>query len=109
MDSLLPPLDAATAACAVGFPDDGASYAALAAAAAELRARLPAGGAVALWATPQRATAIGLVAALGAGLDVVPINPRSGEAELAHILGQTRPRALLAPPEHSIPGLETLS
>jgi malonyl-CoA/methylmalonyl-CoA synthetase len=109
MDSLLPPLDAPTDARAVGFPDGAASYAQLAAAAAELRVRLPAGGAVALWATPHRATAIGLVAALGAGLDVVPINPRSGEAELAHILGKTQPRALLAPPGHSIGGLQTLS
>jgi len=94
---------------AVAFPDGALSYAQLAAAAEELRTRLPAAGPVALWATAQTATAIGLLAALGAGLDVVPLNPKSGTGELAHILGETRPSALLADTQTRLAGLRTIA
>ncbi len=107
--SLLPALEDRGDAPAVAFPDGALSYAQLAAAAAELRARLPAAGPVALWATAQTATAIGLLAALDGGLDVVPLNPRSGPGELGHILGETRPTALLADGATRLEGLETIA
>ena len=75
----------------------------------ELRSRLPSEGPLALWATPACATAIGLVAALQAGMTVVPLDPRSGEAELRHILTVSRPTALLAAPGATIAGLPTIS
>ena len=107
--SLLPALEDRGDAPAVAFPDGALSYSQLAAAAAELRARLPAAGPVALWATAQTATAIGLLAALDGGLDVVPLNPRSGPGELGHILGETRPTALLADGATRLEGLETIA
>ena len=95
--TLVPELAAGTSASALSFPDGALSYAQLARAVAGLRARLPGDGRVALWAAPELGTAIGLLAGLEAGLDVVPLNPKSGPGELAHILAETRPSALIAP------------
>ena len=106
---LLPALADPGDSPAVAFPDGALSYAQLAAAAADLQRRLPAAGPVALWASAQTATAIGLLAALGAGLDVVPLNPKSGTGELAHILGETRPSALLADAQTRLDGLRTIA
>jgi malonyl-CoA/methylmalonyl-CoA synthetase len=92
---LLPALEQPTEAPAIAFADGALSYAGLAAAAAELCARLPERGPLALWATPSVATVIGLVAGLAAGFEVVPINPRSGARELDHILAETQPSAVL--------------
>jgi malonyl-CoA/methylmalonyl-CoA synthetase len=80
---------------AVEMPDGRMSYGELDAASANLAARLPAAP-VALWATPTLATIVGLVAALRAGVPVIPVNPKSGEMELAHILADAAPAAVLA-------------
>jgi malonyl-CoA/methylmalonyl-CoA synthetase len=96
-------------AAAVSFPDGSLSYRALAAAAAELRTRLPSEGPLALWATPAGATAIGLLAGLQAGMHVVPLNPKSGPTELRHILETARPSALLADAGTTVPGLPTIA
>jgi malonyl-CoA/methylmalonyl-CoA synthetase len=95
---LLPALEAPTDAPALAFPDGALSYAELAAAVAELRARLPDRGRLALWATPSVATAVGLVAGLAAGLEVVPLNPKSGAREIDHIVAETAPAAVLGTP-----------
>ena len=106
---LVPALAAAGAAPAIAFPDGGHSYATLAGAVAELRSRLPDEGPLALWAAPVTATAVGLLAGLAAGRRVIPLNPKSGPGEIAHILGETRPAALLAAPDVSLAGLPTIS
>ena len=107
--SLVPPLERPSDAIAVGFPDGTLSYTQLRAATRELRARLPGEGPLALWATPSTATIVGLLAALRAGMQVVPLNPRSGEAELRHALSQSRPTALLADAGTTVAGLPTIS
>ena len=107
--SLLPPLGRPSDAVALGFPDGSLSYASLNAASSELRSRLPREGPLALWATPSRATAVGLVAALQAGMTIVPLDPESAHAELRHILKTSRPTALLAPPGLTVAGLPTIS
>jgi malonyl-CoA/methylmalonyl-CoA synthetase len=107
--SLLPPVERPSDAAALGFPDGNLSYAELAAASRELGSRLPSEGPVAIWATPSCATAIGLVGALQAGMTVVPLDPRSGDAELRHIVRASRPTALLAAPGATIAGLPTIS
>jgi malonyl-CoA/methylmalonyl-CoA synthetase len=107
--SLLPPPDRPSEAAALAFPDGALSYAALEAAARELRRRLPSEGPLALWATPCTATAIGLVAALRAGRHVVPIDPQSGRAELHRTLAEARPTALLADVGAAVAGLRTIS
>ena len=109
MPPLLPALEDPSDAPAIAFPDGALRYRELAAVAAELRARLPGDGALALWAVPSTATVAGLVAALAAGRQVVPLNPKSGPSELDHILSETRPDALLAPAGTALTGLETIS
>src|ERR1700728_2667571 len=95
--SLLPPLERQAAHAAVVFPDGSLRRDELERAASALRTRLPSRGPVALWAAPHTATAIGLVAGLRAGLQVVPLDVKGGPAELARIVEVCRPSAALAP------------
>ena len=101
------PDDSATARRpALRFGTHALSHGELAVAARRLAARVREaadGGRVAVWATPVLETAVGVVAALEAGLAVVPLNPRSGEAELGHILADSAPRLLLAAPGEELP------
>jgi malonyl-CoA/methylmalonyl-CoA synthetase len=91
---------------ALRFGDRALSHGELAVAARRSAARMREaadGGRVAVWATPELETAVGVVAALEAGLTVVPLNPRSGEAELEHVLADSAPRLLLAAPGAELP------
>ncbi|NBM19570.1 acyl-CoA synthetase [Streptomyces sp. GC420] len=104
MSSLFPALAARSERPALRFGDRALTHAGLAAAAGPLAERLGAtGGRVAVWATPTLETAVAVVAALLAGVPVVPLNPRSGERELAHILADSRPGMLLAAPGAEVP------
>ncbi|WP_030566321.1 acyl-CoA synthetase [Streptomyces aureocirculatus] len=96
-EPLLPALTAPTDAPALRFGDRALTYAELADAAGALAARLRAAGAarVAVWATPTLETAVGVVAALLAGVPAVPLNPKSGDAELDHIVRDCQPSAVL--------------
>jgi malonyl-CoA/methylmalonyl-CoA synthetase len=67
--------------------------------AAKLRGRTR----VAVWATPTVETCVAVVSALVAGVAVVPINPKIGERELAHIVTDSAPELLLAAPEADLP------
>ena len=107
--SLLPPLEGPATAAAVRFPDGALSRAELERAAAELRMRLPRRGPLALWASAHTATAVGLLAALRAGMQVVPIDTKSGAAELERIVEVCRPSALLAEAGVALAGLPTIS
>src|SRR6266702_2236648 len=57
---------------------------------------LAVGDRVALWATPHPATVAALVGNALAGLASVPLNPAIGAVELAHVLRDAAPRAVLA-------------
>ncbi len=52
----------------------------------------------AVLAEPRTETCVAVIGALIAGVPVVPINPRSGDRELAHIVSDARPDALLIAP-----------
>jgi malonyl-CoA/methylmalonyl-CoA synthetase len=115
--SIFPAFDKASDRIAVAMPDGELSYRGLRDAAAELSGRValgagePAGDGdrpLALWATPERGTVVGLLACLSAGVPLVPLNPKAGQSELEHILADSRPRGLLAPSDVSLPGLETI-
>ncbi|MFE7515178.1 acyl-CoA synthetase [Streptomyces sp. NPDC057540] len=94
---------------ALRFGADVLTYAGLARAAGALGGRIDGMGRVAVWATPTPRTAVGVVAALLAGVPAVPLNPRTGERELAHILGDSTPDAVLAGPGDVLPaGLAAL-
>ncbi|EDY57037.1 MULTISPECIES: acyl-CoA synthetase [Streptomyces] len=104
MTTLFPALTGDTAGrVALRFGDRSLTYAQLAAATGTLAARLARYDRVAVWATPELETAVAVVAALEAGVAAVPLNPKSGEKELGHILGDSTPGLLLAAPGAELP------
>lgn len=107
MTLLLPALQSPTGPAAsreaVRFGDLSLTYGRLAGAAAALAARIADAGRVAVWATPTPETVIAVVAALRAGVSAVPLNPRTGERELAHILADSAPTVVLAGPDDVLP------
>ncbi|MFG2740752.1 acyl-CoA synthetase [Streptomyces chartreusis] len=104
MSSLFPALTAGPAGrVALSFGDRTLTYGDLGAAAGALAARIGGAGRVAVWATPALETAVAVVAALEAGVAAVPLNPKSGEKELGHILSDSAPGLVLAAPGDELP------
>ncbi|MFI8537066.1 acyl-CoA synthetase [Streptomyces aquilus] len=104
MSSLFPALTGdRTDRPALRFGDRSLTYGELAAATAALAGRIGGAGRVAVWATPTLETAVAVVAALEAGVAAVPLNPRSGEKELGHILSDSTPTLVLAAPGDELP------
>ncbi|CAL9411586.1 acyl-CoA synthetase [Streptomyces sp. enrichment culture] len=105
MSSLFPALTAAPDGHrpALRFGGRALTYGELRAAAATLVPRLTGAGRVAVWATPSAETAVAVVAALLAGVPAVPLNPRTGERELTHILTDSAPALVLAAPGDDLP------
>lgn len=105
MSSLFPSLTGAPdGRPALRFGERSLTYAELATSAGALAARISgAGGRVAVWATPTLETAVGIVAALLAGVPAVPLNPKSGESELGHILKDSSPTLVLTAPGDQLP------
>ena len=58
---------------------------------------------VALWCASELETGLGIAGALIAGITVVPINPASGDRELAHETGDSQPEAVLASATAELP------
>ncbi|GGU85530.1 acyl-CoA synthetase [Streptomyces litmocidini] len=115
MSALFPELERAVPSDdrpALRVGPDALTYAELARAAGALAdrvGRVGGAGRVAVWATPTARTAVAVVAALLAGVPAVPLNPRTGERELAHILGDSAPDLVLAGPGDELPaGLAAL-
>ncbi|WP_433558444.1 AMP-binding protein [Pseudonocardia xinjiangensis] len=80
------------------------SYPELAAAAGGLAGSLAGRGRVAVHATPTLHTAVGVTAALLAGVTAVPLNPKLGERELGHVLADSAPELVLTAPGAQLPG-----
>ncbi|MFF0478948.1 acyl-CoA synthetase [Streptomyces sp. NPDC004284] len=104
MSALFPALADPSDRPALRVGSDTLTYAELARAAGSLAGRLAGADRVAVWATPTARTAVAVIAALLAGVPAVPLNPRTGERELAHILGDSAPGLVLAGPEDELPG-----
>ncbi|PPK69603.1 acyl-CoA synthetase [Actinokineospora auranticolor] len=100
---LLPTLVNPTSAEAVRFGDLVITHADLAGSARATAAALAGRTRVAVWATPTPHTCLAVVGALAAGVPVVPLNPKVGERELAHILGDSAPELVLAEPDADLP------
>ena len=94
---------AAAARTALAFPERSLTYGELRVAAERLLGELRGCGRVAVLAESRIETCVGVVAALEAGIAVVPINPRSGETELGHIVADAEPTAVLGAPEQELP------
>lgn len=89
---------------ALRFGERSLTYAELTAVTDALADRIrEGGGRVAVWATPTLETAVAVVAALRAGVPAVPLNPKSGEKELGHILSDSAPSLVLAAPGDELP------
>jgi len=71
------------------------SYALLAGAAGALAQQLAGAGRVAVRAQSTLETVVAVVAGLESGIEVVPLNPQLGAAELEHILGDSRPELVI--------------
>ncbi|MFC8946781.1 acyl-CoA synthetase [Streptomyces rochei] len=112
MSSLFPALSPAPAGApgdrlALRFGARSLTYTELAAAAGATAGRIEGAGRVAVWAAPALETAVAVVAALLAGVPAVPLNPKSGDKELAHILSDSEPSLVLAPPDAELPAALT--
>ncbi|MGA4982199.1 acyl-CoA synthetase [Streptomyces cellulosae] len=108
MSSLFPALTDGPAGGSAGRPalrfgERSLTYGELAAAAGAVAGDLKGVRTAAVWATPTLETAVAVTAALLAGVVVVPLNPKSGERELGHILGDSAPDVLLAAPGVPLP------
>jgi malonyl-CoA/methylmalonyl-CoA synthetase len=89
---------------ALRFPEAELSYRDLARLAGRLAAELAGRRRVAVWATPTIETCVAVVGALAAGVPVVPVNPKIGERELAHIVADSEPELVLSAPGAELPG-----
>jgi malonyl-CoA/methylmalonyl-CoA synthetase len=88
---------------ALRFDTTALTYGELAQTAGALANHLQGRTRVAVWATPTIETCVAVVAALTAGVPVIPLNPKTGERELAHIIADSTPELLLAAPESPLP------
>ncbi len=107
-DRLFPTLASGSDKEALRFGGTFLTYAEVAAVAGTLARDLPSGR-VAVWATPTVHTSVAVIAALLAGVPAIPLNPKIGERELAHILADSEPVLVLAEPGADLPaGLDDL-
>lgn len=94
---------------ALRFGDLTLTHTELAACAGTLARQLSGLPRVAIWATPTIETCVAVVAALLAGVPAVPLNPKVGERELAHIVADSAPAQVLAAPGTPLPaGLDSV-
>ncbi|WP_330349891.1 acyl-CoA synthetase [Streptomyces sp. NBC_00582] len=104
MSSLFPALTGdPSERVALRFGERALTYAELAAAAGAVGERVRGARRVAVWATPALETAVAVVGVLLAGAAAVPLNPKSGDKELGHILGDSAPGLVLAAPGDELP------
>ncbi|MFJ9031911.1 acyl-CoA synthetase [Streptomyces sp. NPDC102274] len=103
MSPLFPALAARSDRPALRFGDRALTHAELADAAGSLAVRIAGERRIAVWATPTLGTAVGVVAALLAGVPAVPVNPKSGERELAHVVADSAPTLVIAEPDVILP------
>ncbi|WP_410579824.1 acyl-CoA synthetase [Amycolatopsis sp. lyj-108] len=88
---------------ALRFGAESLTYGELASVAGPIAAALAGRTRVAVWATPTLRTCVAIVAALTAGVPVVPVNPKAGSRELAHIVADSAPDLVLAAPDVVLP------
>ncbi|MFE2438663.1 AMP-binding protein, partial [Streptomyces sp. NPDC059409] len=108
MSSLFPALSPAPTGApgdrpALRFGERSLTYAELAAAAGGTAGGVGGAGRGGGWGPPAVGSAVAVVAALLAGVAAVPLNPKSGDKELAHILTDSAPSLVLAPPDAQLP------
>jgi malonyl-CoA/methylmalonyl-CoA synthetase len=101
--ALLPPVAKPGDREALRFGDRALDYRELRDVTAHLAGRVDGAKRVAVWAVPALETCAAVIGALAAGVPVVPINPKAGERELGHMLRDSDPGLVLAPPDAELP------
>ena len=91
---------------AISVGGRGLAYRELREAAAALAAELEGVERVAVWSEPTLEACVASVAAVCAGIALVPVNPKLGRAELAHVLSDSLPDAIVGAPAAALPELE---
>lgn len=94
---------AAGAGEAVRIAGRSLDYAQLAALAADLVGEVGGATRVAVWATPGLETCAAVAGALAAGIPLVPVNPRIGGRELAHVLADSGVDLVVCGPGTDLP------
>jgi malonyl-CoA/methylmalonyl-CoA synthetase len=88
---------------ALRFPDRSLTYSELSDAAHAVAGRLAGSSRVAVLAEPRIETCVAVIGALLAGVPAVPLNPKSGPSELAHVAGDADPEVVAVAPGAEIP------
>jgi malonyl-CoA/methylmalonyl-CoA synthetase len=101
-DPLLAPLHELDRQPAVSVGDRELAYRELREAAAALARRLQGAERAAVWADSSLETCVAVVAALSAGIPLVPINPKLGASELEHVLTDSRPDVVIGGPDGTL-------
>ena len=115
--SLFPRLTKADSRLALVVDEDCWTYAELASAACEHIDRLRGegiepGARVAVWAHPSATTVAAMIGNLAAAMTTIPLNPKLGSAEAAHIFHDASPRIVFSAegfePAHPAPGIASM-
>ena len=93
----------ASARTAVEFPDRSLTYGELAARAGDVASEIRGMVRVVVLAESRIETAVAVVAGLLAGVPVVLLNPKSGDRELAHLVADADPEAVLLARDAGVP------
>lgn len=88
---------------AISLPERELTYPQLRDASAGVARAVGGAGRVAVLAETRLETCVAVVGALLAGVPIVPLNPKSGSAELAHIVSDADPDLLLVAPGTTVP------
>jgi malonyl-CoA/methylmalonyl-CoA synthetase len=104
---LFPRLTRADSRAAIFVADQSWTYAELAGAALEHvalleRAGVVRGDRVAVWAQPDLCTAAAMIGNAVAGVATVPLNPKLGSSELAHIYSDSNPKLAFCAERHEM-------
>jgi malonyl-CoA/methylmalonyl-CoA synthetase len=95
----LPPSDR----MALSFPDRSLSYRELGDAARGVASALADCRRLAVLAEPRIETCVAVIGALLAGVPAIPVNPKSGSSELAHVVEDADPEAVVVAPGSDVP------
>ncbi len=103
MRRLLPQLDSPSSDRALIAAESVLTYAELAALSGRVAADLAGTSRIAVWATPEQETCLGVLGALRAGVTTVPVNPGAGRRELAHVIADSDPDAVVCAEGAALP------
>jgi malonyl-CoA/methylmalonyl-CoA synthetase len=102
---MFPPFDDLGNRIAVQVGQDRISYRELGGASRAVGTSLYGMRRVAVWCSPSLESIVAIVAGLNAGIPVVPLNSRSGNSELQHVLTSANPDVVLHAPGAELPAL----